>query len=46
MKLTTFPGRKYDPNGTAKDFNTMVKVKPFTHEEDAFDDLFLQKETF
>ena len=24
----------------------MVKVKPFTHEEDAFDDIFLQKETF
>ena len=24
----------------------MVKVKPFTREEDAFDDLFLQKDTF
>jgi len=24
----------------------MVKIKQFTHEEDAFDDLFLQKETF
>ena len=24
----------------------MVKVKKFTHEEDAFDDLFLQVETF
>jgi len=46
LKLTTFPGRQYDPNGTAKDFTTMVKVKPLTHEEDAFDDLFLQKEMF
>ena len=46
LKLTTFPRRQYDSNGTAKDFTTMVKVKPFTHEEDAFDDLFLQKETF
>lgn len=46
MKLATFPGRQYDPNGTAKDFTTMVKVKPFNHQEDAFDDLFLQKETF
>jgi len=46
MRLATLLGRKYDPNGTIKDFTTMVKVKPFTHEEDAFDDLFLQKETF
>lgn len=36
MKLATILGRKYDPNGTAKYFNTMVKVKPFTDEEDAF----------
>jgi len=24
----------------------MVKVKVFSHEKDAFDDIFLQKETF
>lgn len=46
LRLATFLGRQYDPNGTAKDFTTMVKVKPFTHEEDTFNDLFLQKETF
>lgn len=46
LKLATFLGRQYDPNDIAKDFTTMVKVKPFTHEEDAFDDLFLLKETF
>ena len=46
MKLATFPGRQYDPNGIFKDFTNMVKVKPFTHDENTFDDLFLQKETF
>ena len=46
MKLTTFVGRQCDPNNTTKDFTTMVKVKPFTHEEDAFNDLFLQKGKF
>lgn len=46
LKLATFLRRQCDLNGIAKDFTTMVKVKPFTHEEDAFDDLFLQKETF
>lgn len=28
LKLATFPGRQYDPNRTAKDMTTMVKVKP------------------
>ena len=46
LKLTTIPKRQHEPNGTAKDFTTMVKVKPFTHKEDTFDDLFLQKEIF
>jgi len=46
IKLATFLGRQYNPNGTVKGFTTMLKVKPFTHEEDAFDDLFLKKETF
>ena len=46
LKLPKFPGHQYDRNGTAKDFTTMVKVKVFSHEEDAFDDIFLQKETF
>jgi len=41
LKLTTFLGGQYDPNGTTKDFTTMVKVKIFTHEEGVFNDLFL-----
>ena len=40
LKLPKFLGRKYDPNGTAKDFTTMVEVKVFSHEEDAFDEIF------
>lgn len=46
LKLATFPRRQYDPKDTSKDFTTMVKVKPFTHEEDAFSDLFIQNEMF
>lgn len=46
LQLPKFPGRQYEPFGTAKDFTTMVKVKIFSHEKDAFDDIFLQKETF
>ena len=46
LKLPKFPRRQYDPNGTANAFTTLVKVKEFTHEEDAFHDIFLQKETF
>lgn len=46
LKLAIVPGRKYDPNDTVKEFTTMVKVKQFDHEEDNFDDLFLQVETF
>lgn len=46
LKLDIVLGRKYDPNGIAKEFTTMVKVKQFTHEEDAFDDLFIKAETF
>jgi len=45
LKLATIPGWQYDPNDTTEDFTTMVKVKPFTHEEDTFDDLFIQKES-
>ena len=41
LKLATLQGRQYDPNDTAKNYTTMVKVKSFTHEGDAFDDLFL-----
>lgn len=46
LKLDTVPGRQYDANGIVKDFTSMVKVKQFTHEEETFDDLFLQVETF
>ena len=46
LKLLKFPGRQYEQNDTAKEFTTMVKVKLFSHEEDTFDDIFLQKETF
>jgi len=40
MNLATFPGR-HDLDDTITNFTTMLKVKPFTHEGDAFDDLFL-----
>lgn len=46
LKLAIVLGRQYDPNGIVKEFSTMVKVKQFTYEEDVFDDLFLQVETF
>ena len=46
LQLSKFPGRHYDPFGTVKDFTTMVKIKVFNNEEDAFDDIFLQKNTF
>lgn len=43
MKLATFLRRKYDPNDNVRNFTIMVKVMQFTHEGDAFDDLFLQE---
>jgi len=46
LNLPKFPGRQYNPNGTTNAFTTLVKVKEFSHEEDSFDDIFLQKETF
>lgn len=46
LQLPKFPGWQYDPFGTVKNFTTMVKIKVFTNEEDAFDDIFLQKNTF
>ena len=46
LNLATVLGQQYDPNQVAKDFTTMVKVKQFTHEEDAFDDLFQGVKTF
>jgi hypothetical protein len=30
----------------SKNFTTLVKIKVFSNEEDAFDDIFLQKNTF
>lgn len=46
LQLPKFPRQQYDLFGTVKNFTTMVKIKVFTNEEDAFDDTFLQKTTF
>jgi len=46
LQLPRFLRRQYDPFGIVKDFNTMVKIRIFTHEKDPFDDVFLQKITF
>jgi len=46
LQLPKFPRRQYDPFDTVKDFTTMVKIKVFTNEEDAFDDILLQNNTF
>lgn len=46
LQFPKFPGRQYDPFGIVKDFTTMVKIRVFTHENDRFDDLFVQKNTF
>lgn len=46
LQLPKFPRRQYDPFGIVKYFNTMVKIRVFTHEKYPFDDVFLQKNTF
>ena len=46
LQLPKFLGRQYDPFGVISNFTTMVKIKVFTNEEDLFDDVFLQKNTF
>jgi len=46
LKSIIVPRRQYDPNKIAKEFNTMVKVKQFSHEEDAFNDLFQGEKNF
>jgi len=44
--MDTMPGRQYDPNKITKNLTAMVKIKQFIHENDGFDDLFEQAETF
>ena len=46
LQLPKFPVRKYQPFDTFKNLTTLVKIKIFSNEEDAFDDIFLQKNTF
>lgn len=46
LQLPKFPGRKYDPFDTVKDLTTRVKIQLFNNEEDAFDEIFLQRNTF
>ena len=46
IQLPKFSGRQYDPFGVISDFNTMVKIRVFTHEKGPYDDVFLQKNTF
>ena len=40
MKLFIIPNRQYDPIKVVNNFTTQVKIRPFVHEEDDFDDLF------
>ena len=37
---------KVDSFGVVSNFTTSVKIKVFSNEEDPFDDVFLQKNTF
>jgi len=46
LQLPKCLGRQRHPFGIVKDFNTMIKIRVFTHEKDPFDDIFLQKNTF
>ena len=46
LQLHKFPGCQYDTFGTVKNFTTLVKIKVFSNEEDSFDEIFLQKNTF
>lgn len=39
--LPKFPGRQYDPFDTVENFTTLVKIKVFSNEADAFDDIIL-----
>ena len=39
-------GRQYDPNNVVQNFSTALKVIPFMHEKDVFDDLFEGTEKF
>lgn len=41
LKLSTIPGRKYDPKKVAYDFTTSVSIARFEHEPNIFDDLFV-----
>ena len=41
LKLSTVPGRQYDPKKVAFDFTTLVSIVRFEHEPDEFDDLFI-----
>ena len=41
LKLSTIPGRKYDPRKVAFYFTTSVSIAQFEHELDEFDDLFV-----
>ena len=40
FKLLTIPNRHYDPLNLANNFTNQVKIRPFVHEDDDFDDLF------
>ena len=41
LKISTIPGRQYDPRKVAYDFTTSVSIARFEHEPDVFDDLFV-----
>ena len=40
LKLFTIPNRQYNPLKVENNFTTQVKIKPFVHEDDDFNDLF------
>lgn len=46
MQLPTIPPRQYDPKKVIHDFTTQVKIRPFVHGPDDFDDLFETCESY
>jgi len=46
MQLPAIPPRQYNPKKVILDFTTQVKIIPFSHEPDDFDDLFETCESY
>ena len=46
LKLFLNSNKKYEPNQVAFNFTIQVKIKPFSHEDDDFYDLFESVDTY